>query len=181
MENRFLDKIQKHMVKEEKLLWSGKPNYRKIFNVRDIFFIPFTIVFAIFIITNFTNKTKGLNIFNFVIYLVALYMVIGRFIAKIYYKRKILYAVTDKRILIIIVGKHERIITKYINNLSNIDISTSKNGNGTITFGDASLFNTFYSNTFITPPWNRHNFEDTVFYDISDARKVYELVENLKK
>jgi len=58
-------------------------------------------------------------------------------------------------------------------------IYISKSGIGTIIFGQVSLNNRFYSNTGIESPRNFLGGEIHIFYDIQDAKKVYELVRNL--
>ena len=39
--------IEKYLLKEEKILWSGKSDIKKLFTVKDIYLIPLTSVFFI--------------------------------------------------------------------------------------------------------------------------------------
>ena len=39
--------IEKYLLKEEKILWSGKSDIKKLFTVKDIYLIPLTSVFLL--------------------------------------------------------------------------------------------------------------------------------------
>lgn len=127
MEETFLDRIQKYLLKEEKILWSGKSQWRKIFNIKDIFVISFSIIMGILLLNAQTNTfimfgmvinwmhvmslDDDIHLLYLLVFLfLILYLVVGRFIVKIYYKRKILYVVTNKRIIIILIGAQEQLI-----------------------------------------------------------------------
>jgi len=172
MERTFVSKIEKYLLKEENVLWYGKSDIKKLFDKRDIFFVPLSIVVGILIL-RYQADTLFL-LFSF-------YLIIGRFIVKIRHKSKVIYVLTNKRILIIKNDSSKRIITRYINKLSNINISINKKGIGTIRFGESSLYDMFYGNTFMVLPWISYFWEYAIFYDISDAKKVYELIQNISK
>ena len=71
-------------------------------------------------------------------------------------------------------------IIKFINEITDIDITIGKAGMGTITFGKVHSQNTFYINTGVESPWNFLDGEVPIFYDIHDVKKVYQLVNNLR-
>lgn len=50
MEKNNLDKIKKYLLEEERILWSGKSDSKKLLNKRYVFLIPISIIWGIFIL-----------------------------------------------------------------------------------------------------------------------------------
>jgi len=92
--------------------------------------------------------------------LLGIYQIIGKPIRRKRKKEKTLYAVTNKRLLILEVRSRERMISKYISQINKVDVITSKNEIGTIEFGE--------------------NYPDGEFSDINDVQSVYEIINDLR-
>ena len=124
------------------------------------FFIP--VVFVLFVILN------------------ARYVVIEK--NKI--KENTIYAVTDKRILIVMGGKEKKLIEKDINELTEVnisDMSLNKPGVGTIAFGEV-VFNPPYIKDGRRVRAKRDSQIDGIplFNDIEDVAGVYVLINSLR-
>ncbi|MFT8352719.1 hypothetical protein [Clostridium saccharoperbutylacetonicum] len=178
MEQVFLDIFKRHLLKEEKILWSGKPNNNnKLYSKEDAFSILYGIcmigggvlgiVYGIRIMTGSmvqnTSKPMPWSVsfsFSIPFFVVGFYHLIGKAIRRKYKKEKTFYAITNKRLLILKVGNNEKVISKYISQINKIDINTSNEGMGTIEFGE--------------------NYSDGEFSDINDVQNVYELINELR-
>jgi hypothetical protein len=97
--------LQPYLRPDERLLWSGRPDPDVVFSPRDVFLIPFSLMwggFALF--WEGAVIVKGTNAF-FIAWgvpfvLIGLYMIFGRFIAKKRWRRSAAYGLTDQRALV---------------------------------------------------------------------------------
>lgn len=177
MEPIFLDIFKRHLLKEEKILWSGKPNVNRLFSKKDAYSIFVGIAFIVSSlawIVNGIGYMSGLKVeknirpdqgsvfvlLGLLVTLLGIYQIIGKPIRRKRKKEKTLYAVTNKRLLILEVRSRERMISKYISQINKVDVITSKNEIGTIEFGE--------------------NYPDGEFSDINDVQSVYELINDLR-
>lgn len=175
MKQLFLDIFKKHLLKEETILWSGRPNVSGLFSRKDTILgicfiigslIPILnrIIFArVFKIEENIRDDQGWIIgvlMGILFAALGFYQIIGKPIRRKYKKEKTFYAITNKRLLILEVGTNEKVISKYISKINTVDIFTSSYGTGTIKFGE--------------------NSPDGEFSDINDAQNVYELINNLR-
>ncbi|EKQ50979.1 MULTISPECIES: hypothetical protein [unclassified Clostridium] len=179
MDNLFSDIIERNLLKEEKILWAGKPVVRKQsihsnkLQVLGSIFCGIVLLFMLIVGVLFA--LLGLIFIG-----IGYYFMVGRFKIEREEKEKTLYAVTDKRILIFKVTKREEVVRKYINEIKNIDISISNDGIGTIRFGEIPLHTRMSDATGIKSTLDYFGEGIPTFYDIPDAKKVYELVNSLK-
>jgi hypothetical protein len=97
--------LEPYLRPNERLLWCGRPDPDVIFSPRDVFLVPFSLMwggFALFwegaVIVGGTNALFIAWGVPFV--LVGLYMIFGRFIVKKRWKRSAAYGVTDQRALV---------------------------------------------------------------------------------
>ncbi|AQR93138.1 hypothetical protein [Clostridium saccharoperbutylacetonicum] len=177
MEQMNLSILKKHLLKEEKILWSGKSNNKRLFLKEDTFSIIFGsiftfsglmwIIYGICIMCGLIVKestTPGLGIISVLMGLLMNLLGVRRLVAKTLIrkqkKEKIIYAITNKRILIIENDTNEKVISKYISQINKVDITEDKDGIGTIEFGE--------------------NYPDGELSDINDVQNVYELINNLR-
>jgi len=79
--------LDKYLRKDEKILWVGKPEVRKIFDPKDVWFIPITILFFTSILYKTWFEPDTLVV-DSVLMLFGLYLLIGRFIYKALNKKK---------------------------------------------------------------------------------------------
>jgi hypothetical protein len=115
---------REHLRSDEHLHWAGTGDPSKIFSGRDVFLIPFSLLWTGFIVFSLTDTGwKGelgpQVIIPTVMAIAGLHLVFGRFLVKLHRKRTTVYAVTDRRALIITprgsrevpVGRTDRTIT----------------------------------------------------------------------
>lgn len=98
--------LTERLLAGERLVWSGRPAQGLLLTSRDALLIPFSLMwggFAVFWETTVLTQPQAPGLFGlwgvpFV--LIALYLVAGRFLLDAWIRAGMLYAVTNKRILI---------------------------------------------------------------------------------
>jgi hypothetical protein len=144
--------LRETLEPEEQLLWSGFPHQGLVFHPADMFLIPFSLLWCGFAImweaTAILGERDVPDQFNlwdkfFVLWgipfvLAGLYFVFGRFIADSARRARTIYAVTDRRAILLtnFFGHNVRSIS--LSGLNEINLSKKSNGFGTITFGPAN-------------------------------------------
>ena len=88
----------------ERLLWSGQPVAGVRFRARDAFLIPFTVLwcgFAVFWTLGswWMGAPIWFSAFGLIFVAVGLYITVGRFLHDAWMRRRLHYAVTDRRVL----------------------------------------------------------------------------------
>lgn len=191
----YFPEIQSELIAGESLLWCGQPLRRIVFHQRDLFAIPFSLLwggFAIFWEWGVTGHignsqhSHGAPAF-FVLWgipfvLIGQYLIWGRFLYTAWRKGRTFYAVTNKRVLVVSTGMSRKVIDGYFRNLDSAALSVRSDGVGTIEFS---------SETFSGSAWgfgrrNRNNQLDIdlatlVFFDIQDVRGVYQIIQTQRE
>ncbi|NRT37146.1 hypothetical protein OD350_19230 [Clostridium beijerinckii] len=177
MEQIFIDIFKRHLLKEEKILWLGKPNNSRLFSKKDAYsifvgtgFIGASLIWTVNGIMYMSGAKVENNIkpkqgmvfivLGLLVTLLGIYQIIGKPIIRKNKKEKIFYAVTNKRLLIFEDGVNKKVISKYLSQINRVDIIKSNNKMGTIEFGE--------------------NYPDSEFIDINDVENVYELINDLR-
>ena len=177
MEEIYSNIFKKQLLKEEKILWSGKPNINKLYSKKDAFSIFYGIGMiggGLVGIVNGIRIMKGLMVqntskpmswnvsflFSIPFFVIGLYHLIGKQIRRRHTQEKTFYAITNKRLLIVEASASEKVISKYISQINKVDVITNNNEIGTIEFGE--------------------NYPDGEFSDIKDVQNVYELINDLR-
>lgn len=99
-------RVQQSLLPSERLLWSGAPDPAAHFTRSDLFLVPFSIFWAGFVVFWEAGAvTQGAPLF-FVLWavpfvLIGLHMLVGRFFYKSFAKRRTVYAITDRRVLVL--------------------------------------------------------------------------------
>jgi hypothetical protein len=180
--------INKELLSGERVLWSGRPDTKKIFSSSDLFLVPFSLLwagFAIFweynaITINITRS--GLMgvvfpVFGGFFVVMGLYMMFGRFIYKFYDKKNTVYAITNKRILIVrgLFGK--KVNALFIDKIDNVIKSNGSGGFGNIVFGNQQFGYGMYGNSG-WPLSYGHGITAPAFYDIAEVDRVYDIFQH---
>jgi hypothetical protein len=181
------------LLNEETIQWVGQPDPSIIFTKSDIFLVPFSLIwggFAIFwevMALGFTSQgAKGegapliFPLFGIPFVAIGLYIIFGRFLYKSWRKRRTYYAITDKRILILILGKGRNVQAMFIRDIPTINKSINSRGQGTIVFGNINLQTAMYTNTGMDYLGAFAASAVPAFYDIRDANTAYEIVNRLR-
>jgi hypothetical protein len=162
----------------ERVLWTGRPRAGLILGARDIFLIPFSLLwggFAVF--WEGAAIRSGAPIFfqlwgaPFVVF--GLFMIAGRFVIDAWLRNRTRYAVTNRRILIARAEPFGKFISVYLDRLPDAQLSEGTRGRGTIRFGQADAL------------WGSRSFAIWIpalsltpqFIAIDDARRVYDQIQ----
>ena len=190
-------RLQSELLGGERLLWTGQPDPRVIFERVDIFLVPFSLLWGGFALA-WEAGVLGLGVFGeghrsavpwfFVLWgipfvLVGLYFIAGRFFYKAWRKRRTYYALTNKRALVLVEGRGRTLRACFLSAVPTINKSVRSSGVGTITFGNTS-WASMYDNTGMDffGAMGALGADSTVrFNDVRDADRVYGLAMAARK
>ena len=185
--------LQNELTNGESILWSGKPNPHVIFHPSDWYMIPFSLMwggFAIFWeggVTGILDVSRGHAAPSFFMFwgipfvLAGQYFIWGRFFYAAWRKVRMVYAITNRRVLVISRPPKGKTISSFIENIPSIDKEVRADGIGTLKFGQ------------INSPWGggRNNTTSMdglylnsgvpVFVDIDDAASAYKVIATLRE
>lgn len=174
----------------ERIAWSGQPQQGLLLTARDIFLIPFSLmwcgfaIFWTFMVTSASvseaNAAAEVNgaggffvLWGLMFVAIGLYFVVGRFIVDAWVRRGLHYAVTDQRILIARGAPFGRFTALNIGKLPDIDLSERGNGRGTIRFGQPAAMRGYRGMSL----WSVALDPTPQFLGIEDARRVFDLIQ----
>ena len=126
--------------REERLLWSAQPRQGLILRSNDAFLIPFSLFwggFAMFWEYSVANSNAPLvfRLWGIPFVLIGLYLICGRFFADARLRSKTYYGLTSERIVIVSGLFSRSTKSLQLRTLSDVSLSESSGGRGTITFG----------------------------------------------
>ena len=169
-------RLRSELQPGETLEWTGRPHPWRVFTPSDVYLIPFNLLwggFAIFWEAGVLALDTPLifKLWGVPFVLVGLYFIFGRFLYSAWERRHTWYGVTNQRIIILTTTFGRRVRSFYFNMLPEIETRISASGRGTLLFG---------------PPPSYRGFGWTFgggqrgrapgFYDIPDARYVFDLI-----
>ncbi|HYF03168.1 MAG TPA: PH domain-containing protein [Patescibacteria group bacterium] len=174
--------MKEHLLKDEQILWEGKPKSGIVFRAGDIILIPLSLFFWVFPVLVFipallSEDTSFAMVTVFLPFIIAaIYVTFGRFFFDAYVRRNTHYAITENRILI-----HQKLFkTKLeaipLKNLQKIILSRSSKGRGTITLGQSDLLDTFFEGMY----WPNLKHAPKLEL-IEDAKNVYNIIHKVTK
>jgi hypothetical protein len=175
------DDLRRALLPGERVLWEGWPHGGIIFRPVDAILIPFSLLwggFAVFWNVQVWSADQRASDLSFKLFglpflIAALYITFGRFLIDRWLRRRLRYAVTDRRILIHGRRSGSTWTSVDIRMLPSIELAERPDGTGTIRFGASpSLFDG--RNFGIWQP----TFDPTPqFMRIPQVRTVYELIQ----
>jgi hypothetical protein len=168
----------------ERIIWTGQPQQGFLFRPADIFLIPFSLIWGGFAIVLESAAISQGAPFFFTIWgipfvLVGLYFIAGRFFVDKAQRSKTFYALTNERVIIVSGFINQNVKTLNLKTLSEINVSTKRNGSGTITFGATHPMSWLYTGGG-WPTMGRYHSAPS-FEIIEDAKKVYQQVKRLQR
>lgn len=183
--------LQSTLLSEERLIWSGVPDYRRIFSRQDFFLVPFSLMwggFAIFWELSVLGlvgdgaSESGDPPFFFVLWgvpfvLVGLYFIFGRFLVKRWVRRRTIYAVTDKRVIVVRDAFGTRTDAGYIHSLPNVSVSVDRRGRGSVDFGGSQSSGWAMARA---NPW-AVGLSGLAFNDVDDAAAAVAAIESVRR
>lgn len=176
--------LQQHLFSDEHVLWSGQPKQGIVFSAKDAVLIPFSLMWGGFAV--FWNAMVWLGPFGsgnqeaspwfFKLWglpflIIGVYIVIGRFLHDKHIRNNLLYAVTNKRILIV---RGPKIMSLDIKRLPRLELSEHKDGTGTLAFEAPS--NVLFTGANGIGGWVPSLSGAMQFTRIREPRMLYELI-----
>lgn len=151
----------------------------------EFYLIPLSILFAKFlfdwamVVYNNIHRTS-ITYLELLLYAVALYVLVGRFLFKYYNRSKTYYYITNLRIVIINTLWFRTVKTQKMRTLSQIKIEQTQNYFRDIIFGEKTISGVVskYLGTgnILGPSFNKYPM---IFYNIADANKVFIIVNDM--
>ena len=172
--------VEPYLLQGERILWSGRPSQGLRLAAPDGFLIPFSLFwggFAIF--WNFGVWSIpgpgpiAFKLFGLPFLVVGLYLIAGRFVLDAWVRQRTVYALTDRRAIVVKRLFSEQMLTASIDH--SVRLSRRSGGSGDLEFGfrQTSPFSGSQSWSMWTPA-----LESRVrFLGIPDAVVVYQLAQ----
>ena len=129
----------------ERVLWSGRPAPGLTLRPADGFLIPFSLAwcgFAIFwevSVLRIPNAPFFFPLFGAAFVAAGLYIVFGRFFVDARLRSGMVYAVTDRRVVIISGLMRRQVRSLFLEGLAEVNLSVRRDGKGTLAFGRDAL------------------------------------------
>jgi hypothetical protein len=180
-----IQRFQPYLSPGERVLWSGRPKQGLALSSRDALLIPFSLMwggFAIFwnvgVWTDFKTDTADdwfFKLWGLPFLAVGLYLILGRFFHDAWIRRNLLYAVSDRRILVL---RGSNITSRDIKSLPMLDFSEHRDGTGTILFDSDEGGYSMLGRRRGFGDWTLSRSANAQFFRIQNPRRVYELIRN---
>jgi len=145
--------IERELTASEQLLWTGAPRQGLRLRPADAFMIPFSLLwggFAMFweysVLRGFQGQDSHSPPLFFALWgvpfvLMGLYLIVGRFFVDAFQRARTVYAVTNKRALIVTTWWNRQVNSVSLQPLPAISLTEKSDGSGTITFGPQLPYN----------------------------------------
>lgn len=170
------------------MLWTGKPNRSVHFHSYDWYAIPFSLLWGGFAIAWEAGATNAGHAGKEVLWIFGLwgipfvlagqYAIWGRFFYTAWKKRRVVYAVTNRRLLTIVRSPQAKVISLYLQRLPGLSKTIMSSGVGTIAFGELPTIVSGFRGQKQPRPDNLFlNLDVPVFVDIDNAADVARLIE----
>jgi len=183
MTHQASSQIQNHLEPGERILWSGQPRQGVVLRGSDAFLIPFSLLwggFAIF--WELSVLTQGAPLFfslwgiPFVV--VGVYLIVGRFFVEAKQRERTFYAVTSERVLIVSGVLQRRVKSLALRTLSDVSLTESRDGSGSITFGPSPPFASLFGGM----AWpGMQQLYGTRFDVIDNSQKVFKVIRDAQR
>lgn len=168
--------LQPYLLPDERILWTGRPDPRRLFTVADLWLVPFSLMWGGFALVWETLVLSSSAPWFFVLWgvpfvVVGQYFIWGRFLYKRWDRSRTTYAVTNRRIIVL---RGHRLQSVSVNPLPQINQSSGRDGEGTLAFGMTPFGYGIWANTGMD--WFSRHAAPVAFYDIPDVNNVYRVV-----
>ncbi len=169
-----------HLLDGERVLWSGRPCRGLLLTGRDVFPIPFSLLwggFALFWETLVVTKSAPgfFQLWGVPFVLFGLYMIAGRFIVDARLRANTTYAVTNRRIVITRSGLFNKTVSLSLDRLPEVQLAKRSDGSGTLRFGPSAVYWGWASGGF--GYWSPALDPTPQFIGIPDAQRVFDLIQ----
>jgi hypothetical protein len=170
--------LRAYLFPAERVLWAGRPRQGIRLQRADLYLVPFSLAWAGFVLFWFwTASTQGAPpfflAFGSIMLIAGFDVVFGRFLRDAWFRRRLIYAVTDRRLIILRTGPFGHVRSLELRHLPVLELDERASG-GTISF-DGGPANGFFPLGF-RPEWAPAASKTPRFFDIEEARSVYDLI-----
>lgn len=172
-----------YLLPGERILWEGRPARYRLFRRTDTLLVPFSVLWCGFAIFWEARALSGDAPFVFKLWglpfvLVGLYLTVGRFVVRAVSIRRTRYAITDSRVVVHGGWSGGRLSTAYLKSLPPPIITEQPDGSGNLTFGSfpgpIDVFAAGRDQAW--RGWSTEPSATPILWDVSDARRVRDLV-----
>jgi hypothetical protein len=173
-------RFQGYLFSGERVLWTGEPKQGIRLSPLDVFAIPFSLFWTGMVLFMFTATldTPGFPDVVLVLFLVfGLYFTVGRFVHDAALRKRIHYAVTNERVLVISGLVSPKLTSLDLQRLPRLELSEHRNGTGTISFDRSGWMSNFGRYNGFSM-WVPSLGASSQFFGIENPRRVYELIRN---
>ncbi len=173
--------IANELMPDEVMLWAGQPNPAKLFTKADIYLVPLTILWCGVALGILSTGLPGLVI-GVPAGAVALYCLVGRFFTKAFRKKRTVCAVTNRRVMQIMLNAsgEKKIVSLDIKTVLNESVVLHNDGCGSLCFGDIPSFSQAYANTGMDFMPSHQINDALAFFDIHNALRVLQIYKGAK-
>ncbi len=174
---------------DENVLWVGQPEPSVFFSSADAFLVPVSILagtraihfgakyvlkllaYGVTLESVFVSVAIGLPFVA-----AGLYLILGRFVYKLWRKRRTFYAVTDNRAISVVLFGKRVVLEQPFDSIPVLRKQVGRRGVGTITFGRSRFTAVWCGNTGMNCLTGFDDSDLIAFHDIKGADEVYNLI-----
>ena len=132
--------LRERLDRGERILWMGRPRQGLLLRKGDLFGIPFSLLWCGFAIFWESQVLKTHAPWFFALWgvpfvLIGLYLVVGRFLVDVWRRQRTVYAVSDRRALILSGLRTPTLKSLEIEGLTDIELQDEGGGRGTLMLG----------------------------------------------
>ena len=179
---RLPEQLTTRLLLNEKVIWWGQPVQGIRLTPRDGLLIPFSLLWGGFAIFWETTVLRSGAPFPFALFgvpfvLIGLFLIVGRFLFDSWLRQRMMYALTDRRVLITRSAPWPRFTAVNLDMLPEASLDEEGNGRGTIRFGvPASMFP--FSGRAGFGPWTPALDPAPQFIGIEEAQHVFAAIQD---
>lgn len=172
--------IGERLLPDERLIWWGRPGQGLVLTPRDGILIPFSLFWGGFSIFWEATALQSKAPFPFALFglpfvAVGLFLIFGRFIVDAWLRGRIIYALSDRRVLIAREGPWPSFQSFNRDRFADVTLIEGTGGRGTIRFSQAT--SVFGYGGRVSGGWIPALDPTPQFLQIADVRRVFAAVQ----
>lgn len=130
--------VQPYLLNTERVVWTGRPVKGLSFSGRDIFLVPFSVLWLGFVVyweASVIRMGAGLLfvLFGAMFLSVGVFFLVGRFLVDAWVRQRTIYAITPERALVVRSGFGHRLLSAPLG--GSVRLLGQKGDRGTLEFG----------------------------------------------
>ena len=168
-------RVRAELAPGEKALWSGQPRQGLFLVPMDGLYVPFTVFWFGFAVVWTVGASAGgvfFQLWGIMFVCIGVYLLVGRFFGDAAMRAATIYAVTDRRLLVIRTRWGASVSSTDLSGLGSLDLHARSSGRATILFGPTSSLPAVVLPG--VPGGGR--YQRRRFESISNGRAVHELI-----